>query len=233
LLAKVLKQKKGKERRSPTPSLQTQEKHRLHNTDRFGDEISTKQKDTLRIAFQNIGGFLLNRTDIKEENLRSGINSWNFDIFGLVETNIDWRRQSENNNLWHRTREWWEHLHISHSHNTTFPPIEDKQFGGTALFTINDSAHRVTEKGKDNSNLGRWSWTKLQGKNGYNLTVLAAYRPNPPSAGVMGVYAQHSKYFNYINREICPREAFIIDLRNEILQLQETGSHLICNVRRK
>ncbi len=65
------------------------------------------------------------------------------------------------------------------------------------------------------------------GKNGYNVTVLAAYRPNPPSAGVMGVYAQHSKYFNYINREVCPREAFIIDLRNEILQLQETGSHLI------
>jgi hypothetical protein len=227
LPAKVPKQQKGKESRSPTPSLQTLEKHRLHTTDRFGDEITKKQRNTLCIAFQNIGGLPLNKNDIKEENLRSGINNWNFDIFGLLETNIDWQRQSENNKLWHRTREWWEHLHISHSHNTTCPPIEDKQFGVTAVFTINDSAHRVTAKGKDSSNLGRWSWTKLQGKNDHNLTILVAYRPNPPSAGVMGVYSQHSKYFNYVNRDVFPREAFIIDLRDEILQLQETGTHLI------
>jgi hypothetical protein len=43
----------------------------------------------------------------------------------------------------------------------------------------------------------------------------------------MGVYSQHSKYFNYVNRDVFPREAFIIDLRDEILQLQETGTHLI------
>jgi uncharacterized sporulation protein YeaH/YhbH (DUF444 family) len=35
-----------------------------------------------------------------------------------------------------------------------------QQFGGTAIFTINDTSHRVLEKGFDSSNLGRWTWTK-------------------------------------------------------------------------
>jgi hypothetical protein len=75
--------------------------------------------------------------------------------------------------------------------------------------------------------LGRWTWTKINGKNQHNLIILVAYRPNPPSVGVMGVYAQHSKYFNSIHWDICPREAFLMDLKNEILTLQEAGKHLI------
>jgi hypothetical protein len=68
---------------------------------------------------------------------------------------------NEENKLWSRTRDWWEHLHISYSHNTTSQPVQEKQYRGTALFTINDIAHRVAEKGSDASGLGRWSWTKL------------------------------------------------------------------------
>jgi hypothetical protein len=190
--------------------------HRLPPTNYFGDNITIKGKNTLRIAFQNIGGFP-----------SQGLSQWNFDIFGLVETNVDWRKLSEENKLWSRTREWWEHLHISHSHNTTFPPLTDRQFGGTAIFTINHIAHHVFEKGYDNSGLGRWSWTKLRGKNGHVLMIISAYRPNPPSAGVLGVYAQHNKYFSSIERQVCPREAFITDLCQDISSILESGSHLI------
>jgi hypothetical protein len=87
--------------------------------------------------------------------------------------------------------------------------------------------HRVIEKGRDNSNLGRWAWTKLRGKNGITLTIISAYRPNPPSAGVMGVYAQHCKYFNSINQDICPREAFITDLTEEITKFKANGDHVV------
>jgi hypothetical protein len=43
----------------------------------------------------------------------------------------------------------------------------------------------------------------------------------------MGVYAQHAKYFNSIECDICPRETFLIDLRAEILKFQEVGHQLI------
>ncbi len=129
--------------------------------------------------------------------------------------------------LWTRTREWFEHLHISYSHNTTFPPINKKQYGGTVIFSINDTAHRVIAKGYDNSHLVRWCWTTLRGKDHHKLTLISAYRPNPPSTGVMGAYAQHSKYFNSISRNICPREAFLQDLHEEIGRFQEQGRHII------
>jgi hypothetical protein len=160
---------------------------RLDPTERFGDNIPLKPKGTLRIGFQNIGGFTQQTRTVKEDFIRIGITSWEFDIFGTAETNLDWRLQTEDNKLWSRTKEWWEHLHISYAHNNTFPPIEDKQYGGTALFTINDIAHRVVDKGRDNTNLGRWCWTTLRGKNCHTITIITAYRPNPPQAGVMGV----------------------------------------------
>jgi hypothetical protein len=53
-------------------------------------------------------------------------------------------------------------------------------------FTMNDITHRVTEKGKDNSNLGRWCRTTLRGKNNHLLTIKTAYCPNLPQSGVMG-----------------------------------------------
>jgi hypothetical protein len=81
----------------------------------------------------------------------------------------------EDTKLWGHTREWWEHLHISYANNTTFPPVSEKQFGGTAIFSLNDTAHRVFGKGYDDTLLGRWSWTTFRGKNNHLLTVIAAY----------------------------------------------------------
>jgi hypothetical protein len=62
----------------------------LQHTDRFGDDIPPKRKKILRIGFQNIGGFPTNLTEPKEDFIRLGITNWEFDIFGLVETNQDW-----------------------------------------------------------------------------------------------------------------------------------------------
>jgi hypothetical protein len=87
---------------------------------------------------------------------------------------------------------------------------------------MNDITHRVTEKGKNNSNLGRWCRTTLRGKNNHLLTIITAYCPNLPQSGVMGVYAQHSKYFNSIDQNTCPRQAFLDDLQQEIIHQQQS-----------
>ena len=51
------------------------------------------------------------------------------------------------------------------------------QVGGVASFTKNKLAYRIMGKGIDMSNLGRWSWTKFQGKGGRVLKIVTAYRP--------------------------------------------------------
>jgi hypothetical protein len=43
----------------------------------------------------------------------------------------------------------------------------------------------------------------------------------------MGVYEQHSKHYNSLNRDTCPREAFLLDLKQDIMKLMEAGHHII------
>jgi len=55
---------------------------------------------------------------------------------------------------------------------------------------------------------------------------MVAYRPNPPQ-GPYTVYAQHNAYFHSIQRDICPRKAFLKDLTKEVTKIKEKGDHLI------
>jgi hypothetical protein len=67
--------------------------------DCFGDYNKTKGRKTLRIGFQNIGGFPIDKRKIKEEIIHEGSTKWDFDIFRSVETNIDWRKVPEESKL--------------------------------------------------------------------------------------------------------------------------------------
>jgi hypothetical protein len=55
-----------------------------------------------------------------------------------------------------RTKEWWNSVHISWAHNCTMKPTTTRQIGGSALFSIDKAAHRVVEKGSDETKLGRY-----------------------------------------------------------------------------
>jgi hypothetical protein len=61
----------------------------VDNEDNFGDSIKIKEPNTLRIGFQNIGGLPLLSNKHKDDVIRCGITKWDFDIFGIAETNVD------------------------------------------------------------------------------------------------------------------------------------------------
>jgi hypothetical protein len=182
----------------------------LH-TGNFGDSIYVKTNNTLRIGFQNVGGFPTQTGKIKEDNIRLGVQKWEFDVFGMVEVNLEWRLLQEKERLPTRTQEWWEQQHVSWAHKRNSPLRQIRQYGGTAIFTVDKAVHRVIEKGIDESLLGRWSWTRFKGKRGHTLRIITAYRPNPPQ-GPYTVYAQQNAFFHSILRDTCPRQAFLVDL---------------------
>ena len=95
------------------------------------------------------------------------------------------------------------------------------------MWSIDKAAHRVIGKGQDKSGLGRWAWVRYRGKDNVTLRIFTAYRPNPPSEGPFTVYAQHRTYFNTINDDRCPREAFITDLMIEIQETLQEGDNII------
>jgi hypothetical protein len=192
----------------------------------FGDNIYVKQKNTLRIGFQNVGGFPTQRGKLKEDNIRQGVTRWDFDIFGMEETNLDWRVLKEQDKFPFRTKDWWEQQHVSWTHNRTNHPRQARQYGGCSLFSIDKAANRAVDKGYDKTNLGRWVWTRYKGRGNHSLRVITAYRPDPPQ-GPFTVYAQQNAYFHSIGRDICPRQALLIDLLEEIQQIMEEGDHII------
>jgi len=53
----------------------------------FGDNLYVKQTNTLRIGFQIVGGFTAQCGKMKDDSIRQSISTWDFDIFGTVETN--------------------------------------------------------------------------------------------------------------------------------------------------
>jgi hypothetical protein len=130
----------------------------------FGDVIPFKKENILCIGFQNIGGFPVKKSKIKEDLIRQGLIKWDFDVFGVAETNEDWRLCREEDKLPLRTRDWWDNQHVRWAFNSTSAPFELRQYGGTAVFSTNQAAHRVFEKGFDPSHLGRWAWTRYKGR---------------------------------------------------------------------
>jgi hypothetical protein len=197
-----------------------------HYVGHFGDIMHVKKENTLRLGFQNIGGFPTQRGKLKEDNIRLGISKWDFDIFGMAEVNIDWSLMPEQDWFPSRTKEWWTQQHVSWANNRTLEPRQQLQYGGTAIFSVDKASYRATEKGADETNLGRWVWTRYKGKGTQSLRIITAYRPNP-TQGPFTVYAQQNTFFRTIQRDICPRQAFLIDLKVAINQFLEVGDHII------
>jgi len=83
--------------------------------DTFGDIIPNNSPNTLRIGFQNIGGFPLDITKLKEDIICTGFTTWSFDVFGTVEMRIDWQLMPKDHKLYYQTKEWWDTLHLSYS----------------------------------------------------------------------------------------------------------------------
>jgi len=168
--------------------------------DHLATYIKKKKENVLRVGFE--GGLPLHKKKLKDDAIRCGIPCFEFDIFGVAETNTDWRLQTEDLKLHERTSGWWEALNISYSYNTTAKPIYLHQWGGISIFSLNKAAHRAMSKGRDPTSLGRWSWTRYQGRNNRFLRIFAGYCPNPPT-GPMSVYSQHRAFFsNYTGRQV-------------------------------
>ncbi len=147
-------------------------------------------------------------------------------MFGVAETNVDWRLLGEQDRLYMRTKEWWETSHLNFTHNRVSPPLDKCQWGGSALFSLNQAAHRVVDKGWDPTNMGRWCWTKFRGRNNHCLRIFSAYCPNPPSgpgsvAALQRTVMLARQDFRY------PRMALIQDLDKEVSEVIKNGELVI------
>jgi len=138
------------------------------STGEWGKTLGKKQGLTLRIAFQNIGGFLKDdEMEMKFEAVRRFVTEHSIDIFGFTETNTCWDVLDEPLRPATHTRGWWESCQWVVSHNRTEEHLQQYQPGGTGLLCVNQVAHRALCPGDDTLGLGRWCWMRLRGPNGF------------------------------------------------------------------
>ena len=100
-----------------------------------------------------------------------------------TENNLHWQSLPQSSRLHHRTRGWFESLHLSISYYRDYPTTTPLLYGGTSVWSINKASHRVINSEQDKELLGRWSSTLYQGQNNLKLRVVAAYRPCHSPAG--------------------------------------------------
>jgi len=168
-----------------------EEVYNHRSLEEWGNIMGKKQDTTLRIAFQNIGGFLKEEEmELKFESMQRFVNNRNIDIFGFTEANTCWDVVPE---AWRpeiRTRGWWETSQWVVTHNRTEENLPTYQPGGAGLLCVNQVAHRALRPGDDILGLGHWCWTRLHGPNGFYIRIILMYRPCF-SKGPLSTYQQH------------------------------------------
>jgi hypothetical protein len=194
-----------------------------------------KMDESLRLGFQNIGGFPESPLHPKNYLIRSFVLKNEFDIFGLAESNVNWSQLNASAQFHERILHTWDKTHASLAYNRTVTSRSPSslravssfhQYGGVALLSTTQAAHRVSKSGLDPTGLGRWTWTSYQGRSFVSLKVVAAYRPCL-SDGPSSTYSQQVNYLYDQNGDRCPRLAFLEDLSKEIGQWIQAGEQVI------
>jgi hypothetical protein len=153
----------------------------------------------------------------------------------MAETNLRWSTLPAESRFYERIRNAWDKSHSCLAYNRTQPcrprhktkgQSSFQQYGGVALLSTTQAAHRVLNSGRDPTGLGRWSWTKYQGKSSVSLKVVAAYRPCI-SNGALGTYSQHINHLYEKDDDQCPRQAFLEDLQADLQKWIQSGEQVL------
>jgi hypothetical protein len=188
------------------------------------------------IHCENFGGFPELSSHSKNDAYRSFITYFDFDIFWVSETDLNWGALSTESQFQERIRNTWEKTHSSLAYNCTAPSSRSRQktkgqsqfiqYSDVALLTTTQAAHRVSGSGRDPTGLGRWTWTSYKGKSSVSLKVACAYCPCASDEALL-TYSQHVNYFYEHDDDRCPRQAFLDDLKVELRRWIQAGQQVI------
>ena len=205
------------------------DKKRLSKHRTFGDHFGEKRPDHIRIVSQNINCLgIKSKNNPKQEQLINWLIQNEIDIIGWQEIGIAFHLLPYNQRLTERIKDpRWAKIRISSSNNK-HERIERFQYGGTAVATFDEAAHRIKSTGGDTTGLGRWSWTLFEGRNKFFTRIISAYVPcKSADDRRKTVYNQHKRYFLSQGNDQCPRELFRLHLVQLIKTWQKQNENIV------
>ena len=177
----------------------------------------------------NIEGLGMEKDSPRTRELECFIDKYTPDGLGVTETNVHWKSIPVNHRLPARVDNWGKRVHLSFSYYKDYELIGARQFGGTAIFSLDNGASRAMKKGADPTGMGRWTWTRYRGKDNarFSLRFITAYVPNKNKNGDNTVYNQQVYYYNKQDQDPCPIKTLIDDLCSETKKAMEEGQQIV------
>ena len=200
-----------------------------YNGRAFGDKIS-KQKDrnVIRIMFQNLDGFGYSAIDKKSEMVKEFIIDYDIDAMLMAELNVNWERMSRKNTLSQIARRWFENVKVSNSYNTHRKSIGKWLPGGTATLIQGPLSFRTNKPDIDSRYMGRWASQTITGKHGLTTRVVSVYVPQPKRQyGEKKVHQQQQEALLKIGISGSVLDVFWADFWSAIDEWIENGEQLI------
>ena len=161
-------------RTSRTPELFLDTTTTITPNEPWGDTLTTKQSNTLRVYFQNVNGLQPAPTWDKWKEVLSELFRNEVDVAGLVETNINWtllcssqasaliRKQFGNGTMFNAASDE--------------PTLSTYKQGGASLLLTGNIIGAIDHGSSDQRGLGRWSYCIIHGRNNIKVVIITAYR---------------------------------------------------------
>ena len=199
----------------------------------YGDYMCyDKPPSTFRGISCQLGRLPVDRNDPKYEALIQSVLQRNIDVVAMQEIGLNFTYAGVHDQ-WKQRLGWnsWLDGHKARTVNAWNKLDKNKgleQYGGVAMLAIGRTSFYAAGSGVDPKQLGRWCWTRYQGKNGTYLRMVSFYRPcASSSSGSKTVSATQQRCLLNMDDDRHPRQAFMEDLRDELLSWINKGDALI------
>lgn len=171
--------------------------------------VNEKDPDAIRVMSININGIQLwKHNNIKAARLKHILKDYGVDVLGIQETNTNFAALKASHTLASVLRHGADEIRSVHSHNTRETQnIGTYQPGGTAVVVREQLTGFIKDRGKDERELGMFSWYSTEGKDGFKTVFISAYAPC--SAPGSSTYYQHMiRYIQEQGLNTNPKDLF-------------------------
>jgi hypothetical protein len=206
--------------------MQNERRDHIGSDGPWGDKHKHKAPSTFRYCFGNINGLPITANKEKHDRITTSMKKHQIDLLGMAEISVNFHKVGPTNQWKDRFKRLRTNSHCATNVHTN--ANEQKVHGGTAYLTSVTTSNRVINKGADPHGLGRWTWALLSGRQGIKTRIILGYRPVPDPSNKTGtVFSQHEQYFIDRGTARNPRQAFLEDLRTQIIQWIVKGNIII------
>jgi len=200
--------------------------------------VAITDNTVLRVMFSNPKGLKLSTDILETEHSFGRVHSLNTGLFGLAETNVNWRHPRVLGKFHKSLRKVWKHTALSTS-STKDDFQSEIQPGGTITLACGHWTLRVLQKGVDPFGLGRWSYLTLRGNQGRKILLITAYRVCRQSIQLVRPKTSAAQQFRHLSKTFCdagleddqvPRHQFLVDLQAWIEKKVDEGYFIILGI---